>query len=43
MDKISETNNAADSCPYCGSKNREPYDFDSWFCMDCKRDYPTEA
>ena len=43
MNKSTTSEVSSNSCPYCGSKNLEPYDFDSWFCMGCIRDYPTEA
>ena len=33
----------AGGCPYCGSSSKYPGDMESWFCLSCKREYPTLA
>ena len=30
-------------CPYCGTSGSYPSDMDSWWCLHCKREYPTRA
>ena len=30
-------------CPFCGAGGSHPFDWDSWWCGRCNREYPTSA
>ena len=31
------------TCPFCGVGESNPADYDSWWCPNCRREYPTRA